>query len=488
MRRPSARTLYLAAMAAALALPSLGWLGLRGLVTAHGFETPDVSPRLTAANLRSGRFQKDADTHFGHIFFGRTEMLFLKNGIHDLATLGDYRAGFSGHVIQGRDGWLFEDSYLDVAFRTNHPVESAAGRRDARQAFDHFRSACAAAFPDGSAPPFAVLLAPSKAEILRDKVPARYAFFAERPAPAPGEPPEPYATWRALLGRNRVPFVDAADLAEPGADPRTLFPYGGTHWTVHYAARTVSAALAAAAPALPRPEPLPPKLAPGHDDPHDRDLAHLLNLPVRYRRGGDLHAHAAFPPAEPSGRRVLLIGDSFAEQVQAALVRSGLYAPEDVTLFFNRLPSARDFRAELARADAVLFVWSAPSLAGNRVRITLETLANDLVPAVRPGRRYALGGSPCATDPAWGLEDGGRTAVLAPGASAPLELPLAGIRPSAAPARAAVTLFAADGSVLPPLSVPCEPSALTNGAVLRVPVVAPADAPLRLTAFRLDLQ
>ena len=488
MHRPSARTLYLAAMAAALALPSLGWLGLRGFVSAHGFETPDVTPRLTAANLRSGRFQKDAATHFEHVFFGRTEMLFLKNGLHDLANFGDYHAGFSGHVIQGRDGWLFEKPYLDVAFRTNHPIESARTQRGARQAFAHFRSACASAFPDGSAPPFAVVLAPSKAETLRNKAPPRYAFFAERPAPAPRATPEPYATWRTLLAAEGVPFVDAADLADPAADPRTLFPYGGTHWTVHYAARSVSAALAAAAPSLPRPEPLPPTLAPGPDDLRDRDLAHLLNVPIPYRRHGDLHAHAAFSTARPKGHSILVFGDSFSEQAHAALVRSGLYAPKDAKLFSNRMPPAREFRDAIARADAVLFVWSAPSLAGNRVRDTLETLANDLAPAVRPGRRYALGGSPFAMDPAWGLEDGGRTAVLAPGASAPLELPLAGIRKGTVPTRAAVTLFSADGAALPPLPVPREPAALTNGAVLRVPVAAPADAPLRLTAFRLDLQ
>lgn len=488
MRRPRPRTLYLIAMAAALALPSLGWIGLRGLVSAHGFETPDVKPRLSADNVLSGRFQKDFATHFEHVFFGRTEMLFLKNGLHDAANLGDYHAGFSGHVIQGRDGWLFEKPYLDVAFRTNLPIASVRSQRSARRAFAHFRAACASAFPDGSAPPFVVLLAPSKAEVLRDKAPPRYAFFAERPAPAPGASPEPYATWHTLLDCEKVPFVDASELADPHADPRTLFPYGGTHWTVHYAARAASAALARVNPDLPRPDPLPPVLAPGCDDPRDHDLGYLLNLPVSYRRADDVHAHASFPPARPEGRSVLVFGDSFSEQVEAALVRSGCYAREDVLLFFNRIPTAREFREALARADAVLFVWSSPSLAGNRVSDTLETLANHLAPIVKPGRRYALGGSPCATDPAWRTEDGGRTAVLAPGATGLLELPLAGVSSRSPATRASVTLLTADGAALPPLPVPCDPASLTNGAVLRVPVTAPADAPLRLSAFRLDLQ
>ena len=431
MRPPSARTAFLVATALALGLPLLGWLGVRGVVGAHGFDTPDVvPPPPTPANLASGRFQRDAAEHFEHVLFGRTELLFLKNGLFDLASAGRYHSGFAGHVIQGRDGWLFERPYLEAAFRTNLPIERPHVRNRTQHALYDLRASLPVR-PDGTRLPLSFILAPSKAETLREMVPDRFFLFSERPAaagsPAEGGRPEPYRTFRSILEGAGVPFVDAADLADADADPRTLFPYGGTHWTVDYAARAVSAAMAAAAPDLPRPEPLAPVLAPGPDDPRDRDLAHLLNVPVPYRRGDDLHAHAVFPPvAAPGTNVVAILGDSFGEQVEEALVRSGLYAASNVVLRFNELPSVREFRRLAARADLLLMVYSAPSLAKTRVGDTATALYNALAPSIRAGRPYSIGSSPFAVDGAWEDADGGRSAALAPGSEAILDLPFSG--------------------------------------------------------------
>lgn len=483
MRRPSARTAFLAAFALALALPLLGWFGLRGLVGAHGFDTPDVvPPPPTPANLASGRFQRDAAEHFEHVFFGRTELLFLRNGLFDLASAGRYHSGFAGHVIQGRDGWLFEKPYLDAAFRTNLPIASPRVRSRTRTALENLRIAFDETRPGA---PVAFVLAPSKAEVLRDKAPDRYFAFAERPE-ADAADPEPYRTVRALLGQEGFAVADFSRSGRAGADPRTLFPYGGTHWTVALAAAAASNALALADPALPRPAPHPPVLAPGPDDPRDRDLAHLLNVPVPYRRGGDLHARASFPPppaGAPGPERVYIVGDSFGEQLQAALVRSGLYAETNVVLRFNELPPAREFREAAANAAAILFVYSAPSLAGTRLADTAEALANDLRPAVKPGRRYALGRSPYATDGAWREEDGGRVLVLDPGAEGFVDLPFTGGRGMYAflwlklldPAGAVVRSVA--------LAIPAREE---KGDFLRVPVRADDDAPLRVSSFLLD--
>jgi hypothetical protein len=184
-----------------------------------------------------------------------------------------------------------------------------------------------------------------------------------------------------------------------------------------------------AAPDLPRPVPLPASIGPGPDDPRDRDLAHLLNIPVPYRRNGDLHAHAVFPPppaGAPGTNFVLIVGDSFGEQVQAALVRSGLYAASNVVLRFNEIPSVRDFRSLASRADLLLLVYSAPSLCTTRVADTATALYNALSPSIRAGRRYAIGRSPFAVDGSWEEADHGRSAALAPGAEGILDLPFTG--------------------------------------------------------------
>ena len=503
MPRLPARTLFLAATGLALGLPAAGWCGLRGFVGAHGFDTPDVRPAFTPGAVFSGRFQRDAAAHFDHIFFGRTEMLFLKNGLYELANAGAFHSGFSGHVVQGREGWLFEKPYLDVAFRRGFPIESPAIRRRTRAALQSFR----AALPrraDGSAPPFAFVLAPSKAEALRSAAPARYLRFDERPPRASGETPEPYRSFHEILDKEAVPYVDAAALPPPAADPRALFPYGGTHWTVDYAARATAAALALAAPALPRPAPLAPVFEPGPDDPRDRDLAGLLNLPLPYRRRGDVHAHARFPPpppGAPSDRVVAIVGDSFGEQVREALVRSGLYAPENVVLFFNEKPSAAAFRALAARADVLLFVYSAPSLSKTRVSTALAALANDLAPRVRPSRLYGLGRSPYAAAGDWVEEDGGRTLALAPGAVGRFELPAVGrggwelvLYPPAEPGAAEAAHFTVedeDGRVSacrfrPFPDGPAAVVAIPDGAAAhRFSIAAAADAaaPLRLSRF-----
>ena len=484
MRRPSARTAFLAATALALGLPLLGWFGLRGLVGAHGFDTPDVvPPPPTPGNLASGRFQRDAAEHFEHVFFGRTELLFFKNGLFDLASGGRYHAGFGGHVAQGKDGWLFEKPYLDAAFRTNLPISTLRVRTRTRAALANLRRALDETRPGA---PVAFVLAPSKAEVLRDKAPDRFFAFAERPE-ADSADPEPYRTVRSLLAQTGFAAADFSRPGRAGADPRALFPYGGTHWTVALAALAASNALALADPALPRPAPLPPVLAPGPDDPRDRDLAHLLNVPVPYRRGGDLHAHASFPPppaGAPGPETIYIVGDSFGEQFREALVRSGLYAASNVVLRFNELPPAREFREAAACGAAVLFVWSAPSLAGSRLAETAEALANDLLPAAKPGRPYSLGRSPFAEEGAWREEGGGRVLALDPGAEGILVLPLSGIK--APPAAVSVSLLGPDGAE--ELSVPLDPAAAADGAVLRVPVRAPADRPLRLSAFVLDLR
>ena len=232
------------------------------------------------------------------------------------------------------------------------------------------------------------------------------------------------------------------------------------------AAHAAARALERAAPSLPRPAPDRFALAPGPDDPRYRDLAHLLNVPVPYRRRGDLHVHAFFPdpPAgAPGPERVYIVGDSFGEQLREALVRSGLYAASNVVLRFNELPPAREFREAAERADAILFVYSAPSLAGSRLAETAEALANDLRPAAKPGRPYSLGRSPYADGGAWREEDAGRAVALDPGAEGTLVLPLSGIR--AAPAAASVSLLGPDGAEA--LAVPLDPAAV-RGALAAV--------------------
>ena len=483
MKKPSGAAIFSAAVFLLVALPMLGWLGLPGFVGAHGFDTPDVKPRLSRAALLSGRWQKQVGDHFAHVFFGRTELLFLKNGLHDTATLGADRAGFAGSIVQGRRGFLFERPYVETALRASLPIErrfisvsSASALRRFAEALDSF---CAREKPGGRPPAVAFVLAPSKAETLRQLLPSRVLSFSARPAESD---PQPYRQWREILGQCGVPFAATEDAAPPEGSPEiAAFAYTGTHWTVYSAALAASAVLRRAVPDARRPVPSGFSLVRGQpDDPRDRDLANLLNLPVRYRRAPDTYAHAEFaaPAGGPRRTRVLLIGDSFTEQFREALVRGGASRPEDVELFFNELPPVPHLRDAILKTDVIVFVHSAPSLAGTRVRDTLSVLANDLAPNVRTDIRYALARSPFALEGDWRETDDARALWLPPGASGTIELP------SERPLPEGCTLrLHRQGRGDAPIDMPLSPP--TDGSALRVGVKNPASAtgPLVLSAF-----
>lgn len=498
-----ARNAFLAAMALALGLPLLGWTGLRGFVGVHGFDTPDVKPRFSVRNVLSGRFRRDFETHWGHVFFGRTEMLFAKNGLYELLNAGLFHSGYAGRIVQGRGGQLFEKPYVDVVIAESLPVESAVLKNRSSTALKRLQGAIASLGPD--APRVAFVLAPGKASVFRDFLPRRYRRLLR-----PGD--EPYALWRDLLGRLGIPFFDASRSLPCGADgpaSPALFPYTGTHWTVHWAAHAASNALALAAPDLPRPVPLAPRLVPHRPFTRDdRDMAGLLNLPWPYRRSPDLYAHPVFAPSPPPPpcARVLVFGDSFSVQVRDALVASGAYAPENVRLVYNEIPSAAEFARALREADAALFVYSSPSLASSRVATTADILANHLRPVMKPGRRYALGRSPYLGAGDWGEEDGGRSVALAPGASGALVLPVSvsAVRrgadpvlllfPSGAPEReirirvetgaGRVETAVLPAGVSEPLSVPLVRRHALSGPGVRYPTITvdTASPPLRLVS------
>ena len=523
-----ARNAFLAAMALALGLPLLGWTGLRGFVGVHGFDTPDVKPRFSVRDVLSGRFRRDFETHWGHVFFGRTEMLFAKNGLYELLNAGLFHSGYAGRIVQGRGGQLFEKPYVDVVIAESLPVESAVLKNRSSTALKRLQGAIASLGPD--APRVAFVLAPGKAGVFRDSLPRRYRRLLR-----PGD--EPYALWRDLLGRLGILCFDASRSLPPGADgpaSPALFPYTGTHWTVHWAAHAASNALALAAPDLPRPVPLAPRLVPHRPFTRDdRDMAGLLNLPWPYRRSPDLYAHPVFSPPvfpapsaavpsvssvpsvpvappPPSSARVLVFGDSFSVQVRDALVASGAYAPENVRLCYNEIPSAAAFARALREADAALFVYSSPSLASSRVATTADILANHLRPVMKPGRRYALGRSPYLGAGDWGEENGGRVVTLAPGASGSLVLPVSvsAVRrgadpvlllfPSGAPEReirirvetgaGRVETAVLPAGVSEPLSVPLVRRHALSGPGVRYPTITvdTASPPLRLVSVEVQ--
>ena len=354
------RNLYIGLVLAALAAPLLCVTGLRGFVQVAGFERKAPRPAVSAKAFLDGAFQNDLKAYYDRKYFGRGELLKFKHLVFDAVNLGHYHAGYSGNVVQGRDGFLFERGYLDVLFNPPTKYHTPAHRRQFAETAAALQRAVEAR---GAA--FGLILAPSKPEACPGLVPARYRRFSRAPADF-----DLYGGLSDALASARIPHVNGAELSRPFLDTDVLFPYTGTHWSVYCAAMAATNLIGQINPVAPTND-LPAPVVLGMEyksepyDIHDRDIADLLNLPRPYRRVPDRYPHPVFalPTARPG--KAVILGDSFCDQLLAALQDSGAY--RDVVMFSNQLPTQGELESALAGADLVVYAYSAHALARDRV-------------------------------------------------------------------------------------------------------------------------
>lgn len=282
------RNLYIGLVFAVLSAPLLCVTGSRGFVKVAGYERKAPRPTRTAQAFLDGTFQNELKAYYDRKYFGRGELLKFKHLIFDVVNLGQYHAGYSGNVIQGRDGFLFERGYLDVYFNPPTKYHTPA----------HFRrlAKTAAALQraiEARGAVFGIILAPSKTEACPAFMPTRYRRFNRAPADF-----DLYTgPWRAYASAG-IPCVNGAELCQPFLNTDAMFPYTGTHWSVFCAAMAATNLVGQinAGPAttpLPSPTILGMKYQPKPYDPTDRDIADLLNLPIPYRRQPD-----RYPPSD----------------------------------------------------------------------------------------------------------------------------------------------------------------------------------------------
>ena len=367
------RNVYIGAVFAALFAPLLCVTGLRGIVHVAGFERKAPRPKASAKAFLAGTLQNDLKAYYDRKYFGRGELLMFKHLVFDAVNLGQYHAGYSGNVIQGREGFLYERGYLDVLFNPPTKYHTPAHHR----AFGEIAAALQRAVEARGAA-FGVILAPSKPEACPGFVPPRYRRFSRAPAGF-----DLYGDLADALAAVRVPHVNGAAMCRPFLDTDAMFPYTGTHWSVYCAAMAATNLIGqinAAAPtnALPAPAVLGMAYQPVPYDVNDRDIAALLNLPFHYRRPPDRYPHPIFGPFPARPGKAVILGDSFCGQLECALRNSGAYP--DVVMFSNKLPAKDELESALADADVFIVAYSAFALARNRVPREMQYALDLLTP------------------------------------------------------------------------------------------------------------
>lgn len=252
-----------------------------------------------------------------------------------LASQANYslfgRIGLSGgtEITRGRAHWLFETAYVKQAVRQPDFARAKASLFAEQAAAIENRLAAR-----GIA--FAVVIAPSKAEVLTNRLPPDIVLPPRSSATA-------YARIAAELGKRNVTRVDARRLFN-GLKTREpcLFPKTGTHWStwsVWLAWQAVAGELEARLPELRfrSPEPARAVMSPplGADD----DLRELLNL-WHFETGEPKPLPYPVIPAPPPEWRdrhqALVVGDSFSLTMVDAMARSGLFRQIDLLYYFKR--------------------------------------------------------------------------------------------------------------------------------------------------------
>jgi hypothetical protein len=324
------------------ALAGLFWIGLclpvwqqvsgrPADVRLNGAETRVAAPVLTWKSWFSGEFSRQAADWMEQRVGFRGWLVKGGNQL-SYSLFGRTIACASGKVMIGRDRWLFERSYVQHYLR--RPGIAPAAR-------DALVADCAAVgralAQRGAA--FVVLVAPSKAEIWPENLPAEV-----RPGDRLAALTNAYDALVPPLTAAGVRVLDAHRLFlewKPTHPP--LFAPGGTHWNYH-GAQLVAQELFAGLRDLPAFAGLPVPSVTGFDrlpaGGTDVDLRDLINL-WRFEPHGPPRVafpRLAPPPAEAAAPTldVLLIGDSFGFQMVDALARTRLVRNLDFLYYAKR--------------------------------------------------------------------------------------------------------------------------------------------------------
>ena len=324
-----ARTLSLAGMAAVFALVFCGtWCGFPPDVRLGGVERGAAVPPPGWRAWLDGAFAAAVEPWLARNLGWRGIGIRTANQVNH-ALFRRPPGGANTSVMIGADGWLFEKAY--VRERTRRPAFRPGVADTFAADLARLQRICR---QRGTA--FAVLIAPSKAEIYPERLPEPF----RRLPPAAAARTNAYQQLAAALRGAEVACVDAhAAFLEWKRGGVDLFPPGGTHWN-HYGAQRALERLWQTLREQPTLRDLPalPALAGHRPRPPvgtDNDLARLLNLwtfgpggrrPVPFPVLEETPAPAAAP------LRIAVAGDSFAFTLIDALACAGVRG--EVDFFF----------------------------------------------------------------------------------------------------------------------------------------------------------
>lgn len=287
-----------------------------------GVEDKTTKPQLSVSGLLDGTFQESFDSWFSK-----------KIGLRSVLVRTDNQINFSmfhhssGHVVVGKDNYLFEKYYIDDLNNANpfppEKLQEFVDKLALLQQKLHERKT-----------EFMVLIAPSKAYLYPEKIPEKF-LLAKSDA-------DNYAQFEAMLRAKNVPYVDGVKTLRELKPLSTypVFPPGGAHWSSYAACQVGEQVTAEFSALLKRATPQlvcdPPYVRPTSHG-LDRDLWLLANLwttaslevPMQYPKASTIYPPNAYRP------NVLFVGDSFMWAMFHYLEKQRVYESRDFFFYYK---------------------------------------------------------------------------------------------------------------------------------------------------------
>lgn len=333
-----------------------------------GVEKTAPLPSFSWRTYKDGTFQKRFNAWWNGNFGSRNNMLIIKNDIYEVLNLGLFHAGYSGNILQGKQGVLYERNYLSSKFFPYSVDYAQKNATETVMLLARLRDRLS-----GMGKHLLFIMAPSKADARDDALPHLWQFLADNIS----EPPGIYPLWEKELARAHIIHVNAFEVLKQKDILKDSFPDTGTHWSMLAAGLTLEEGIKRlndAGAALPAVQIKGERIS-DEDHAAERDIADLLNIRPRYHKGRSTWKLATYQPIPvKQSIHTISIGDSFSNQIHRNILQSGFSTFESVAQFENRMPGREEWFRLLNAADILVLTYTYPALKGPRIKEEVSTL------------------------------------------------------------------------------------------------------------------
>lgn len=207
-----------------LALPTLRFLGVEeGWTKIYGWEKDSPVPPLSYATFTNRAFQTALAEDYAKHFFLRKTFLRTACQLREVSNLGLFHYGYSGSIIDGRDGVLMEKPYMKFHLTCPRP----GGREKYAKVLGTLKEIDADCRAHGAA--FVCMLFPDKPQAYPEYLPRWFGWFWDY---------SNYDTQGELAGLLRDEGIAVFDanrymLGRKARWETWVYPPGGTHFNAY---------------------------------------------------------------------------------------------------------------------------------------------------------------------------------------------------------------------------------------------------------------